>query len=1686
MNTDNLALGAGSLPPVIAARQLHGGWPHLSTPERGWARRRHLPLLSALGLLALALPLGAASFSGNARVDISDPTNGLSWKTNINALMVQCWFKLSIPSGVAPSENMTILVNRSTSGDTSTPHAYNLWYDKNAGNIQFSTRGTNLWQAVLIPRPYLDRWYHVAVVRTGPSLTAYVDGLSVTNGTVGGNSSASGVSVGGWGNGKYLYGEVQEVAIRQLATTNIYGLMFVDQRDDPLGLVGYYKLSYSTNASDWYTNFAAAKPTGTERGTPYGPVLFEETDQKGEQSLFDSQVNGGKNAIVPLSGAFTWQHSALSRPVPGVPFDFRIGYSPNVSSSLGPGWTHSFNSKVVPLPGSDWQLCTWQGSVETWDGAGDQGPFTTRHLEYRGELVRTNNAEMEWTDPARITCRYFSQDDTNNLAKGQLAEIKDRNGNSMQLQWYKGLLFAYPTNIIDSAKGNYRLDYGPYGQQWLLTNVTYGDWQVRFAYTNNVIPSAPSQWFLASKSLLNTSGLYTNLNTTVRFGYNTNGFLERIIDALGNTNVLVRYDIYGRQVEIKNALGQSTRTEYGAPGLRQVRTTDAAGFQWIDTYDRKGRVIVRKNPVGLETRFTYDPRGNRTSTTDAAGNRTRFGYDDRGNLTAQTNALGEVSTSTYHPYFNEPLAQTDALGWTSHYDLDDVTGSVLRQWDALGTPATYTYTTNGLVATQTDANGNTTRFAYNTNGFRVAEINAAGFTNSYLVNDVGWTLAATNPLGEVTTYAYDLNSKVVRTADALGRVYTATYDANGNLLTRADAKGQVTQYTYDPLNRKIIEVDRAGGVTRYAYTVRGKQSAVTNALGFVTTFRYDAANGQINQTDALGNSVTTVFDDNGNVVASIDQLGQRWAKAYDCLNRVVAESDPNGNTAQTLYDAGGRVRETISPNGVHTVNSYDGRGRVTNRLDVVGSNWRYAYDGVGNITNLTDALGGHYVMAYDALNLRVLERNQDLKEWHYTYDRLGRLATQAEPNGTIRGLSYDAGGRLTLVSFPNTGRTNFFAYDANDNATNLLRSGSGPPTGSRLAYDSMDRIAQYTDAFNKTVGYAYDAAGRLTTLTYPDGKTLTQGYDPLNRLTNQVFQFGVMGGLAFNTSYAYDPAGRLVRRTYPNGIVQTNIFDNAGRLTGLSHSPPSPVPSAINVALAYAYDRNGNTVGRQEQGTFKWDLPALRDEMASYTNSGQLIQRAITITNVSQPRITYRYDASGNLTNAAAADGSQSWALTYDEDNRTTSICWKLGALCDKTVTNRYDAFGRRIARTVDGLETRYVLDLAGPMERVLCDVAPSGAIIAWYVHGLDLAYKVNYDGGLNCYHADAQANVIALSGGDGSTLVEYAYTPYGRSLGSTNYCELQPSLQDQPYLFVGAQGVTMEERGIPGLYFMRARYYSAEAGVFLSTDPVKNIGPTWLPIAYTYAGCNPLRFSDPKGELLNFVAAFFGAVVGGAIGAGAEVITEWAEHDFAFTGWDLNGKKIAAAAASGAITGFAGGLTMGASLPVTLSVNVAAGAAGQYVAGGIENKSNWTDPKAIAANLAEGAATGALAGGIGWRSGGKALYAPAKSFGVKATRMEEIEMELVGESWYKKLGAVLQGTAGPRNLSWGEKGFFSWGTVKEAVTTVAYQNASYWIGRAGEDWQRGRVREGFRDLYYSTGLGFIASWGEPGGTHIP
>jgi RHS repeat-associated protein len=1467
-----------------------------------------LRLFTVLLTLLSVSSIRAATFS-SSRASVTDTSGGLSWNdaAGQKALTISCWFKISLPNGGTISQPMILMANTGatwTSPNFTGNHAYALFLNPNTGNVDFTAKGTaGTYSRTVIATPYLERWYHVAVVIGNGTCQSYVDGRKAVPDvfTAGNTSTTDGIHIGGNSNGYHFSGEIQEVQVFQSALNQaqIATNRFLDLNPASWSsLKGYFKLAYSTTTADQLKNFAAAPPTGTATLSADGTITFEETSKDGEQSLFDSRKNDGQSSISALSGSYSWSQTAIARPTPGIPFEFTFGYNSSTASNgyplddgdaftpqaLGAGWRHNFETRILPVqafnPTGTRQaigLMTWDGSVETWDldvATASGIRFKTRSKEYRGELELIGSnldaaATFRWITPDRLIYTFrtaYSVGQPEPLMMGRLIDISDFNGNRVLLTYHEtgdkaGLL----QSVTDTAGGLWSFHYDASN---LLTSVTGPSdtaaqkWTVTFTYTQ-----ANGRSTLASKSLSGPAA-YTNavtpaLSTQWQFQYaasSTN--LATIIDPRGKNDTRITYDARGRKTQVQDALDRATTFAYNSPSLRQL-TTSVSTRSVVDTFDRKLRRISSKNALNHTTAWEYDDFGNMTAMVDPRGTRSTYTYDARSNrLSATVVPLSLTSTWEYSHVLtlpgastptvpcNEATRITNPLNWPTNYSYD-TRGNLLTQTDGLGTLVTHAYDAKGLVTSSTDANGNQTTFGYNGAGFLTSRTLAAGTakasTATLVPSELGWLMSETNALSQTVTYTRNINGQAVRTTDPLGRQFVKAFDANGNLTSESDAKGATTTYAYNDGDERVSMTNRAGSTWTYTYNAWGEPATTTTPAALsdgtsrqeTTTRNYDNAGRLTSETDTYGSSTSFEYDANGNQTAVIDKQSRRWEQAFDLLNRPITSKDPLGNITTTSYDAAGRVKTITSPNGHPTQHDYDGRGRLIKWTDPMGSDWLYTYDGNANILDIEDALHGHYLMTYGPANERLTERNQDNQTWTYLYDALFRLQTQTDPNGTTRTFVRDAAGRTERVDF-GSGRTNSLTYDDNNNPLTVIRSQPGASaTLNSLSYDSLDRLTSSTDTFGKTVSYTYDVLSRVVTKTYPGSKVLTHTYDRLHRLTGQSFNFGTS---TFTTSFSYDAVGRLTQQTYPNGLSQVNSFDNAGRVTALDHRQDS---TAL-IALTYAYDKNGNKTSGTNQGDVVWNPTNVTayDETARFTPAGKLIDRVDSAPAVPKP-LAYTYDASGNMTRAATPDNSEVYALAYDEDNRTTSLSYTT-SLTTKTIVNRYDAMGRRVSRTADGIQTRYVLDLMGSMERILCDTNSSGTVTAWYVHSpAGLSYKVDTAGVLTCYHADAQGNIIRTTTTDGpdadtvpDTVNEYAYTPYGRRLVVTG-----PT--GDPYRFVGSQGV-MEE--LPNLYFMRARYYSAEAEVFLGTDPVKCYSGACSTNWFRYANSNPLSFVDSNG----------------------------------------------------------------------------------------------------------------------------------------------------------------------------------------------------------------------------------------------
>jgi RHS repeat-associated protein len=208
------------------------------------------------------------------------------------------------------------------------------------------------------------------------------------------------------------------------------------------------------------------------------------------------------------------------------------------------------------------------------------------------------------------------------------------------------------------------------------------------------------------------------------------------------------------------------------------------------------------------------------------------------------------------------------------------------------------------------------------------------------------------------------------------------------------------------------------------------------------------------------------------------------------------------------------------------------------------------------------------------------------------------------------------------------------------------------------------------------------------------------------------------------------------------------------------------------------------------------------------------------------------YDANGNTTNT----GSRSFA--YDSENHLVSM--GSGA-----VSILYDGDGNRVAKTVGGVTTNYLVDGLNPTgyAQVIEEVA-AGTVQREYIYGLqriDENQPISGTWTLSIYGYDGGGSVRQLTNLSGTITDTYTYDAFGNLLNPAG------ATTPNNYRYRGEQ----YDPDL-GLYYLRARYYNPATGRFLSRDPEdgKPIDPKTLH-KYLYAGGDPANATDPTGREL-------------------------------------------------------------------------------------------------------------------------------------------------------------------------------------------------------------------------------------------
>ena len=166
-----------------------------------------------------------------------------------------------------------------------------------------------------------------------------------------------------------------------------------------------------------------------------------------------------------------------------------------------------------------------------------------------------------------------------------------------------------------------------------------------------------------------------------------------------------------------------------------------------------------------------------------------------------------------------------------------------------------------------------------------------------------------------------------------------------------------------------------------------------------------------------------------------------------------------------------------------------------------------------------------------------------------------------------------------------------------------------------------------------------------------------------------------------------------------------------------------------------------------------------------------------------------------------------------------------------KTTAYAYDAAGRRVQKTVNGVVTNYLV--VG--DQVFMELDASHAIVAEYTYypGSDTPHSMRRGGKMYYYAQDLHGNVLGLIDTTGALKASYEYYPYGELVWETGPIA-------NPYRYKAREWDAEAE-----LYFMRARYYDPHLGRFISEDPIGLAGGM---NTQAFVGGDPVNRGDPSG----------------------------------------------------------------------------------------------------------------------------------------------------------------------------------------------------------------------------------------------
>ncbi|WP_432408146.1 S8 family serine peptidase [Wukongibacter sp. M2B1] len=745
--------------------------------------------------------------------------------------------------------------------------------------------------------------------------------------------------------------------------------------------------------------------------------------------------------------------------------------------------------------------------------------------------------------------------------------------------------------------------------------------------------------------------------TVLENGYNNLGQISAVRDGEGNITYYL-YDALGRQKKVYNPDFSEVNITYD-DGENSKTIENEEGDPQKYYYDKLGNLIkeeVKPDKDGATTyttTYSHDYIGNVTSMVDANGHQTKYDYDNMSRLISVTDPYDKMTKYEYSKQGNLRKITTglsatgqgyqlsakgsnsilslldDSMMTTqsstsghiffSYADIRDYNSDKLSgiPYDEDGIPfGEERYYSMDVIKHDTDGNEFEIVSARVYDLDELFNTNPTPFENYVYTNEekssgiVAYTQRLTEEHntvmvvfvyeqkdstaseGSVVTREYDQLGRLIKETDPLNKDVYIDYDKVGNITGKRDKKGQITSFSYDDRNRLLNQ--NAGDIAiNYTYDKAGNIKTMEDETGLTSYTYYE--NGRLKrQTEPDEKYIEYDYDKSGNMTQITDYFGKVTDYEYDDRNRLKTVTIDGETTTYSYYSDGAR-ENIIYPGAIGTEYIYDGLNNLITLRNVefsgVINEFSYTYDGVGNQLTKVDANG----------------------TTSYTYDKLNRLETVSEPDGSQTTYTFDDNGNIATKDMVHPEDYSFtFKQGGQDKVMNGITSHTINYTN-----DDSNKLTEITETLDNTgavsspyVGPAtitvdldYDENGNLTTTTKggsADTEISSYKYDQMNQMTEYKSPSSVI------TSYSYD--GKGLRKTKTTGSNTTGFYYSGGNV----------INEAENGVLKSRNIRGINIIAREDNGGTKayYLYNGHGDTVNLVTNTGEIVN-------------TYDYDAYG-------------------------------------------------------------------------------------------------------------------------------------------------------------------------------------------------------------------------------------------------------------------------------------------------------------------------------------------------------------------------------------------------------------------------------------------------------------------------